>query len=1198
MLSISKALSSSQAQNYHKLEFTSDTQNYYKQDGAVQGEWQGRLAGKMGLSGAVSAEDFARLTEGRHPQTDEQMVKHRTAQEYTNANGATTSAVEHRAGWDATFSAPKSVSLTALVGGDERVREAHRAAVTSALTELERYTQARIGGNNAAETTGNFIVAKFEHDTARPVDGYAAPQLHTHAVVFNVTERADGSTRALQPQSFFDSQNYATAVYQSALTYQLRNLGYEIEAGKSGAPEIKGYSQEYLEASSPRSQQIKEHLEKAGYSGAEAAQIAAHATRDNKQILSPEEVLAAHREMAAAFGNQPATVVAEARTRAQTQDRGPDEMLRAKEALTYARSSNFEREAVNDERVLIRDALRRGMGETTFAHVRAEFDARRARGDFRMVESEKHATGRSFTTPETIANERANVAHVMRGQDTVEPMMSREQATAQATSRSFLNAAQRGAIEDVLTSSDRIHGLQGLAGTGKTTVLSSIREGAEHSGYVVEGFAPTSRAAAQLRESGISATTLQSFLTRGGEGKGTPDPDIKHLYMLDESSLASTKQMRAFLDKIGPQDRVLVIGDTRQHQGVDAGRPFEQMQDAGMRTSRLDQIMRQRDPELLKAVQHLAKGETVEGVRMLGEQGRITELANTKERIEAIATDYASRPENTIIVSPDNRSRQLINQAVRVELRASGTLANDSQEFRTLTHRSDMTGADREWAARYQPGDVLKYTTGSKAQGIERDSSTKLLSTNARDNTITVERTDGQRVTYDPRRLKGVNVYKEAPREFATGDRIQFTAKDKDLGVSNRDLGTITKLEPGQITVRLDGKDERTVRFDPGKMQHFDHGYAVTSHVSQGLTEGRVIANIDTESSRSLINTRLAYVAVSRASDDARIYTNNAETLGARLATDISKTAAVDFRQSGPGTQAQATEPTIYQYADPNHRLAAVASAYAERPNSTVIIAPDRAERQELNQLIRADLQALGQVAPDSKSFTVHIEQTLHNPRLAEQYTPGDRIQYRLGSLSLGGIAKDSVAIVVATDSKTNQLTVQTSAGDEVTYRPHLAKDMTAQSTVYREEQREIAPGDRIQINEPYPKQGIRKGDLGTVTGISDTNDLDIRLDKGKSVQLNKEQAHHIEHGYAIQNLKAGAPERVLITQETLEGQGDPASLSRNAREVSLYTSDGSGSSQALKAPIALPEQQQIESPANVVAPEPMHVEHRRSIGR
>ena len=142
--------------------------------------------------------EFSRLADGMHPQTEEQMVRHRAAMEYKNADGTTTKAVEHRAGWDATFSAPKSVSLTALVGGDDRVREAHRAAVTTALDELERYTQARIGGNNPAETTGKFIAAKFEHDTARPVDGYAAPQLHTHAVIFNVTEREDGSTRALQ----------------------------------------------------------------------------------------------------------------------------------------------------------------------------------------------------------------------------------------------------------------------------------------------------------------------------------------------------------------------------------------------------------------------------------------------------------------------------------------------------------------------------------------------------------------------------------------------------------------------------------------------------------------------------------------------------------------------------------------------------------------------------------------------------------------------------------------------------------------------------------------------------------------------------------------------------------------------------------------------------------------------------------------
>ena len=345
MLTISKALNSSQAQSYHKLEFTSDSQNYYKQGDTVKGEWQGKLAASLGLRGEVSPLEFYRLSEGIHPQTEEQMVKHRLAQEYTNADGTTTKAVEHRAGWDATFSAPKSVSLTALVGGDERVREAHRAAVSTALDELERYTHARIGGNNPAENTGKFIAAKFEHDTARPVDGYAAPQLHTHAVIFNVTERADGSTRALQERAFFESQQYATAVYQSALTYQLRNLGYEIEAGKSGAPEIKGYSQEYLDASSPRSQQIKEQLEKTGYSGPEAAQIAAHSTRDRKQTLTPEEVLAAHkadgrrfRQSAAAGGRRCPRA-----SRAAGASPGEQHVKRRRPSLSPAKASSSAR---------------------------------------------------------------------------------------------------------------------------------------------------------------------------------------------------------------------------------------------------------------------------------------------------------------------------------------------------------------------------------------------------------------------------------------------------------------------------------------------------------------------------------------------------------------------------------------------------------------------------------------------------------------------------------------------------------------------------------------------------------------------------------------------------------------------------------------------------------------------------------------
>src|SRR3954471_16939257 len=170
MLTMSKPLSAGQAQTYHKEEFANAQENYYSEGDRIRGEWHGRLAQEWGLRGEVQEEHFQRLANGQHPLTGEQLVRHQTAREYVTARGETVSTMEHRAGWDATFSAPKSVSLTALVGGDEAVREAHRESVSVALDQLEHYTQARIGGNHPPETTGRFIAAKFEHDTARPVD--------------------------------------------------------------------------------------------------------------------------------------------------------------------------------------------------------------------------------------------------------------------------------------------------------------------------------------------------------------------------------------------------------------------------------------------------------------------------------------------------------------------------------------------------------------------------------------------------------------------------------------------------------------------------------------------------------------------------------------------------------------------------------------------------------------------------------------------------------------------------------------------------------------------------------------------------------------------------------------------------------------------------------------------------------------------
>jgi molybdopterin-guanine dinucleotide biosynthesis protein len=741
------------------------------------------------------------------------------------------------------------------------------------------------------------IAAKFEHDTARPVDGYAAPQLHTHAVIFNVTQRDTGEYRALQPQSLFASQQFATAVYQSELTYRLRQLGYEITAGRSGAPEIKGYTQEYLDASSPRSQQIREYLERNGRNGKEAAEIAAHSTRDGKEIQSLRDTMAAHRRLAAEYGHQADAVVRAAQERARHQERTPDSHQKAREAVSFARDRNFEREAVVDERVLVRDALRRGMGEITYGQVRSSLAARLASGEFRQMDDAGDLPGHRFTTTRVIEAEKDVIHRMQEGKGRTEPLMRQQQLAAASEPHRFLNHTQRAAVEEVLGSKDRILGIQGYAGTGKSTVLSTLRKTMETLGYEVQGLAPTSRAARQLNEAEVSTITLQRFLAAPSATTGNGGE--RRYYFIDESSLASTRQMLEFLSRLNPCDRVLLIGDTRQHQSVEAGRPFEQLQQAGMQTAKLDEIVRQKDPALKSAVEMLARGQSASAIIELRQQGRAKEIPSRDERIRTVARAYAESPEHTLIVSPDNASRRELNIAVRNELRANGSVTGEDHRFRVLVQRQDMTGADRAWANHYDIGDVVRYSRGSKAVGIEAASYATVAAIDSSQNLLTVQKESGELFTYDPRRLAGVSVYKETLHDFAVGDRIQFTAPDKSLGVANRDLAVVESITPdGRVAARLD--DNRQIEFNAADHRHFDHGYAVTSHSAQGLTAERVLIHADTSVHPDLLSSRFGYVAVSRASHEATIFTDDITRLARQLGTEVTKTAALEISPPVP----------------------------------------------------------------------------------------------------------------------------------------------------------------------------------------------------------------------------------------------------------------------------------------------------------
>jgi conjugative relaxase-like TrwC/TraI family protein len=532
MLDISKALTSGKVQSYYRSEYSSASNSYFSEGGTLRGEWHGQVAAILGLSGAVCGEAFDRLAEGQHPLTGEQLIQHRDT-----IKTQTGEEVGHRAGWDLTFNAPKTVSLTALVGDDDRVRQAHRSAVAAALTETEKYVQARMGGNTPGENTGKWIAATFEHDTARPVGGYPAPHLHTHVVVFNMTEDAQGQARSLQPYELFKVQSMATAVYQNQLEYELRQAGFQIERGLNHAPEIKGYSREYLEAESLRNAEIQRELKERGLSGAEAINNIKHQNREAKLTLTPEELKAMHKRNAAEFGDQPARIVAETTEHHVRALPAEKAQQRAQAAVQFARERLGERSAAFEHFEVIRDALRHAQGKIRLPEIQAELDRQLAEGRFQKVDHIRpHAPAARYTTPELVQTERDAIERVRAGIGQAKPIVSITSAEIEQRYGGKLNEDQQRLVFDTVVSRDQISGIQGGAGTGKATSLRAIKEVAEEGGYHPVGLGPTSRAAKGLKEARMEAETLQAFLLRSSQ----PSEDTRRrLFFVDESSLAS-----------------------------------------------------------------------------------------------------------------------------------------------------------------------------------------------------------------------------------------------------------------------------------------------------------------------------------------------------------------------------------------------------------------------------------------------------------------------------------------------------------------------------------------------------------------------------------------------------------------------------------------------------------------------------------
>jgi conjugative relaxase-like TrwC/TraI family protein len=908
MLTISAALGTGQAGGYYKSEYANPAMlqaEYYQERGEARGEWFGELAREWGIEGEGREEQFSRLIEGQHPLTGKQLVDHVQSKKYINQYGKEVETSEHRAGWDATFSAPKSFSILAYMSRDPELKkaiwQAHIESVRDALGEMEKYACARMG-NGKWEQSGNMIASLHHHERSRPGEetGYAAPEIHTHTVIMNLTKGPDGGIHAMQEREFFKSQAYLTAIYRTRLSERAQKLGITLRVDlKTGAPEVAGISREYIEAASPRREEvrrkadeIKQRLEAEGHTVKEGAGLKQAAAKLNRKTKNydPEQMARRDAELQEKFEGQAQAVAEAARERGPIARTAEEIERRAKESAGYGIEHVMEREAVGDFRSVMAKALKRNLTLTTYDAVLAEMKGREERGELVELNRQDRMTER--TSDAMIHLERRNVRAVLEGKGTQFRMAEGEQAGKLIEQISYrqgiqLNPDQDLAVRRLLENRDRIVALQGRAGAGKTTAMRVFREAAERGGYAVRGIAPTTMAAKELGKSGIRSQTLESFLrSQGKEETG------KRWIVLDESSLSDSKRIDKLFRKIGPEDRILLVGDRIQHQAVEAGAPFEQFQNRGVETIWIKQVVRQKEEGYRQAVSLLQDGKIRQAVDLFHQQGRVIEIEDDDERFTAVAERFVEAPEDALVIAPGNRERVAINAIVHGMLQRQGKVEEQERPTKILVNRDTLSGADRSFAGAYSPGeDIVRYREGSKSYGVKKGEYARVTGQNYEQNTLTVEFEDGRELTYDPRRLYGVEVFREAERQFSVGDRIQFR-RPFERGAANGELGMIEKIEEEKFTVKL--QDGQSVVVDPEKFRHFDYGYAVTSYLSQGQTAYREIVHIDTRMSDLLVNQRMAQVALTRGVYDVQIVTNSAEELGRAVARKQDKEIALD----------------------------------------------------------------------------------------------------------------------------------------------------------------------------------------------------------------------------------------------------------------------------------------------------------------
>ena len=893
--------------------------SYYERDGYYAKEdpahreastWAGKGAEALGLSGYVDPDVFGDILEGAVPDGSGRRLGRRLGD----------GTIRHRPGRDVTFSAPKSVSLAALIGGDARIVAAHDAAVGKTLVWIEENiveTRTMDADSGRMVRTGEqkAVIATFRHEVSRNLD----PQLHTHAVIANMVQGGDGKWRTMANERLYASKMLIGALYRSELARGLEELGYRVEKTHAdgrfeigGAPGRSPVPRHIVEAFSTRRAEIEAAMLAQGLGDTahdqRLAQRAALMTRAHKRDVDRDALRESWQRQASELGFDARGLVDEARhwqaahgdpalTHAgQGPEAGTGTTTEADRAAAWAVAHLSEREAVFSRTDLLTATLSRepgavGIGEAEAAVARLEKSGT-------LLAANHPVPGDSLTTDRAVADERETIALMERGQGRgATPMRGR--AVDKALRNGPLTPGQKEAVKLILSEKDRVVGVQGYAGTGKTTMLNRARALLEKRGFEVRGLAPSASAARTLdAEAGIASETLQGFLARNAgvaEGRLTKNGEghmragfRKTVLVVDEGSLASTAQTRDLLRIANALriPRVVLVGDEKQLDAVDAGKPFAQLQGAGMKCAVMDEIVRQREPALKEAVEASLAGDIHRAFQKLG--GNVAEVKADNLAGAAAARWLALSAEErqaTGLMAPSHALRERINAILRERLIRDGTIDGPAIDGERLVSRG-YTDAEKSLAANYAPGDVVSFHRRYKRLGVDKGDELRVAGVDDARGVVRLHGRHGAAVAWEPARLAarrgGVEVYAVEAMEFRRGDRVCWTRNDRRHGLVNSGTAEVTAVSEKAVSFRLeDGRALTLCRDDP-QLRHVDRAWAATVHVFQGRTVDRVIAAMEAEHAH-LTTRKTFYVEISRARLHAELVTDDRRALRERL---------------------------------------------------------------------------------------------------------------------------------------------------------------------------------------------------------------------------------------------------------------------------------------------------------------------------